>query len=125
MQNNKVNNFEITHFKAFMTTKWGEYDIYNDESDGYLEDVTTSESEEDGVSYTTKTYNSITWKIPNYLIVPDGKQRFEFQILCWAPKTNERGDIMAISSETCKEIIGVNADGTMGEFASVQDEIVM
>lgn len=124
-----VNNFEVLHFKGIMTTKWDNYEEYTELSPGYKEDSVLELKEgDDGNIYATKTYRSINWVIPSYTTVPQGKQRYEFQILCYAPKTDEMGRVYAkMASKDCEEYIAIDENGKWMEVkgSSTTDEVVM
>lgn len=122
-----INNFEILHFKGVMTTKWGEYQEYTELSPNYTCINKEEELEgDDGNIYATNTYSSFSWMIPNYTTIPQGKQRYEFQILCYAPKTDELGRVYAINSD-CEEYIAIDENGQFieGPNHSTTDEVVM
>jgi len=102
--------FEITHFKAYCITKWGNFITYKDDANKYFADISTKLEEKDGVEYSEIKYNSFKWQLDSYTIVPEGKQRFEFQILCYAPKTNPQGEYYVKSDRTGKIFIGLSAD---------------
>ena len=131
---------ELTHFKCMMVTKWGEDKSYDDTSDGYTvenetkettETVTEPDSDDGKVMHTVKrdfsetTYKSFTFMIDDYTEVPDGKQRFEFYLLTYAPKKDSQGNIKAISCKTCQEIIGITSDGSRGPDANANDKVIM
>ena len=123
-----VNNFEIVHFKAVMTTKWGDFDDYTELSPGYKEIVSDVEIEKDndtGLDMASKTYQSFVFMIPSYKDVPQGKQRFEFQILCYAPKTDADGYIYC--KHNCNIIRAIDPQGNYydAEGADVTDPVVM
>ena len=123
-----VNNFEIIHFKAVMTTKWGEFDDYTELTPGYKEivsDVETEKDSETGYTFSKKTYQAFQFMIPSYTLVPQGKQRYEFQILCYAPKTDADGFIYA--KHDCNIVRAVDPQGHYydAEGADSTDPIVM
>lgn len=68
--------FKVEDFQCKMVTKWGENKIY-------------APTASYGYSYTKNdngAYSSFSWIIDNYLLVPDGNQRFEFEIEGYAPR---------------------------------------
>ena len=76
--------FNVQTFQATMTTKWGDNKVY---------DATAAY----GYTYTKNSdgaYTSFGWTIDNYLNVPDGLQRFEFDIEAWGPKRNLDGSFV-------------------------------
>lgn len=122
------NYFEMVNFKGIMITKWGINDTYDDTSDGYYEQTTIDKSSDKGLDYVTKQYNSITFVIPDYTSIPNGKQRFEFYILCHAPKRDKNGNILCIHNG--QQVVGIdyskNINGTKAsEDLDGTDPIVM
>lgn len=78
--------FSIVDFSTKMVTKWGDFTVYDSTSE-YGYDVSTTMNESDG----TVTYKSFSWRIDDYTTVPDGLQRFEFQLFAKSPERNESG----------------------------------
>ncbi len=119
----KKNYFEMVNFKGLMITKWKENNTYDETSESYYEDITVTNSG----GYTTKKYNSISFIIPDYTTIPNGKQRYEFYILAHAPKRDKNGNILCIHDG--EEIIGIdysnNIEGERGSKARGEDLIVM
>lgn len=84
----------INKFRASMTTKWGKFDIYQPTSTfGYYENTVTEQVDDNHIK---TTYNNFGWRIDNYLNIPDGIQRFEFNIEALVPKRNSNGEILGI-----------------------------
>jgi hypothetical protein len=125
--NKTFSYFEILHFKGILITKWDNYEEYTELSSGYSDDYVYEEKKDEfGNLFATKTYKSIKWTIPSYTMIPKGKQRYEFQILCYAPKTDEYGRIYAIN-DNCVEYIAVDENGVWTEEkdSKVTDKVVM
>ena len=81
--------WKTDRFQCKMITKWGNNDTYDcTAAYGYRYET---ETDDDG----RIAYKSFGWTIDNYLDVPEGIQRFEFQLQCYAPKRNANGDIMS------------------------------
>ena len=96
------NYFEMIHFKGLLITKWGENETYDELSDGYSEDVTVTTAD----GYTSKKYNRISFVLPDYNSVPNNKQRFEFYLLCYAPKRDKNGNILCIHDG--QQVVGID-----------------
>lgn len=104
-----INKYEITHFKAYCITKWGNFTTYTDEKN-YFADTTIDITEDKEVEYKTIQYNNFKWKLDSYDIVPKGKQRFEFQILCYCPKLDPDGNYYVKRMEDNAIVIGLNRE---------------
>lgn len=103
--------FQIVNFKCNMTTKWGNLASYesNSNNDKSTEEKGT-EDLEDGttVKWYTKTYESFSFTLRDYTIVPNGKQRFEFRIQCLAPKMDTDGNILGYMKDEGGVVIREN-----------------
>lgn len=82
--------WNVDRFQCKMVTKWGNNDTY-DCSAAYGYKYETDTDEETGALI----YRSFGWTIDNYLDVPEGMQRFEFQLQCYAPVRDTNGNILA------------------------------
>lgn len=82
--------FQIVNFRCKMTTKWGTFTVYDSRSEDVDDSDRGIENLQDGteVKYITKTYKSFAFQISDYTEVPDGTQRFEYNIQCYAPEIN-------------------------------------
>lgn len=107
---NTTNEYEITHFKAYCITKWGNFTTYTDTENNYFADIQQKDTEEGSRNFSEKQYKSFSWKLDSYDIVPDGKQRFEFQILCYCPKTDPSGNYYIKSRAHGNVFVGLRAD---------------
>ena len=86
-------DFNVDRFQCKMVTKWGNNDTYDcTAAYGYKYETETTQ---DDAGNDIVTYKSFSWSIDNYLDVPEGIQRFEFQLQCYAPYRNANGDILA------------------------------
>lgn len=91
----------ITKFRALMTTKWDKFNTYQpDSSSGYRADttVTVVDTDTQGTDEYIKTkYNSFSWRLHDYTEVPEGTQRFEFQIQALVPRMDSDRNIYDIN----------------------------
>ena len=119
--------FQIIHFRCQMTTKWGDFYTYDSISEEYVESKNSGEETIGNVKYDIyeKTYKSFKFNIDDYTNVPDGKQRFEFRIQCYAPEIDSQGRIIGrvVNTETkqvSEKIPLTNPDGSIKSFSDTQ-----
>ena len=113
--------FQIINFRCKMTTKWGNFAVYDSNSNNDVIDETGPEVKKiDGVDVKalTRTYKSFSFTLGDYTMVPNGKQRFEFRIECLAPELDSEGNVLGYIEDDLGNVIRENvilvlSDGTV------------
>ena len=90
-----VSGWNVNQFQCKMITKWGNNDTYDcTPAYGYNAGIDEKVNTDGDIPTIIAQYKSFKWTINNYLDVPEGMQRFEFQLQCYAPVRDSNGNIL-------------------------------